>query len=394
MREIYYSPEGSAGGAPDDKDKVELEKIKKEVCLIDPKSPNYEGVSLGIEITTPGFQGLNLDHHGKESNSETPSAIEQALTFDLNNIPEGKMATVKADPDSIGAMAVIFLRKEGKEPDTQIIRAIGLLDRKGPGVFKKEGQKLLNVSEEEFENLSKKCRAIYYAVNVKNRSLPIEEKILFMKKLLSNELPEEEIAKLYEENEKELEKVKKESKIEIIKEGEIVFIESRHLRSMEIGYEYAPVVIAYNPEYKWPNGDITPKYTIARYDNHVEFNLKKLLERLQRINPKWGGGENIIGSPQGEDPKLTIEQIKDLVEEVYLEKEIVDLINLRKEIINDIKYSKQPGEEMKKYFGLTDESTMEEVQKKLQALDLEIKEKEERLKDLRRKREQLEQNLS
>lgn len=393
MKEVFYSPE-DGGGTVDNKDKIELEKIKQEVGLIDSRNPNYEGVGIGIEITTKGFEGLNLDHHGKYSDSKTPSAIEQALVFDLKKIPEGKMATVKPDPDSLGAMAVLLLRKEGKMPEEKLVKAIGLLDRMGPGVFKDKGKELLNLAEDEFEDLSKKVRAIYYWVNVKNRNLPLEEKVLFMKKMLTNEISQKEIEELYKENEKDLEKVKKESKIEEIKPKEIVFIESKHLRSMEIGYEYGQVVIAYNPELKWPNGNVTPKYTIARYDNHVDFNMKKLLERLQKINPKWGGGENIISSPQGEDPKLSPEQIKDLVEEVYLENKVVSLMNLRKEIRDDIKYSRKPTEKIKEYFGLTENSTLGDLQKKLSILDSEIEEKEKRLKELRNKRELLEKSFS
>lgn len=318
MTNGFYSPD--IGSRADIQDKNELEKIKEQVRLIDPRNPNYEEISLGIEITTSGFEGLNLDHHGKGSTVETPSAIEQALAMKVEEIPSGKIATIKPDPDSLGAMAVIMLKKEGKEIDDKLVKTIGLLDRMGPAVFKDKGKDLLNVSEGEFEELSKKCRALYYWINVKNRNLPLEEKVLFMKKILTNQVSESEIEELYQENKKELERIKKESKVEILKEGEIVFIESKHLRSMEIGYEFGKVVIAYNPEFRWPDGKITPKYTIARYDNHVDFDLRKLLERLQEINSKWGGGENIIGSPQGEDPQLTPEQIKNFVMAVALEK--------------------------------------------------------------------------
>jgi len=52
------------------------------------------------------------------------------------------------------------------------------------------------------------------------------------------------------------EKARKNSKIKTILNGKAVFIESSCKKSMEIGYNYADVIIAYNPSYRWPNGTI------------------------------------------------------------------------------------------------------------------------------------------
>jgi hypothetical protein len=326
---IYFSPDTSGGGKSQEEleREKELEKIKSQVSLINPQEPNYEDVGLGVEITTQGFEGLNLDHHKEGDTQETPSAIEQALELDLEKIPqevfEGKkkIATVRPDSDAFGAIAVLILRqenernkKENKEEnfiDTKLIKAIGLLDRFGPGVFKAKGKEMLGLNDEEFQRVQKLCRVADYYTEVKNA--PFEEKILFIKNLLQGKISSEEIEKLYEEDRNDLEKAKTESKIEIINEGQAVFIESSAKRSMEIGYEYAPVVIAYNPNFKWPDGHITPKYSIARYDKYVKFDLKGLLEELRQINPKWGGLENIIGSPQGEDPEIKPEKMKEII---------------------------------------------------------------------------------
>jgi len=329
FNQIQYSPDSSGGGkSPEELEREkELEEIKSKVCLINSREPHYEDIGLGVEITTKGFEGINLDHHKEGDTQETPSAIEQALEFDLNNIPkevlEGKkkMATVRPDSDAFGAIAVLMLReeneknkKENKEEnviDEKLVKAIGLLDRMGPGVFKNKGKEALGLNDEEFEKISKLCRVADYTVEIKN--LPLEEKVLFMKNLLKGKIFSEEIEKIYEEDRNDLEKARAESKIEIINEGKTVFIKSSAKRSMEIGYEYAPVVIAYNPNFKWPDGHLTPKYSIARYDKYVKFDLKGLLEELRKRNPKWGGLENIIGSPQGEDPEIKPEEMKQII---------------------------------------------------------------------------------
>ena len=335
FNQLHYSPDTGSGKSPEELEREkELAEIKSKVCLINPREPNYEEIGLGIEITTKGFEGLNLDHHKEVDTQETPSAIEQAYALDLKNIPqevlEGKkkMATVRPDADSLGAIAVLILKEENvKNKDKEVgknlineklVKAIGLLDRMGPAVFKDKGKEILKLNDdEEFQKINKLCRVAHYVIGVKQ--LPLEEKVLFMKNLLKGEISSEEIEKIYEEDRNDLEKAKAESKIEIINDGKAVFVESSAKRSMEIGYEYAPIVIAYNPNFKWPDGHITPKYSIARYDKYVKLDLKGLLEELRKRNPKWGGLENIIGSPQGEDPKIIPEEMKELVKKYILE---------------------------------------------------------------------------
>jgi hypothetical protein len=301
-----------------DKDK-ELIKIEDRVMLINPKNPNFEGVVIGVEITVSDFQGLNLDHHGPNDTSETPSAIEQALTFDISQIPsEGKIATVRPDLDSVGAIAVLLLRMDGKQPDEKLVKAIGLLDRKGPIVFEREGKNILGFSDEEFEEVKKILSAIKYKIMVTRPSLP--EAVLFMQKVLLRKVDKEEIEKLYMKNQKLLEEAEKESEVSLHYDGKVVLVKSTHPMAMEIGYRYSDIVIAYNPQFKWPDGTVTPKFTIARRDSNVRWiDLKKLQEELNKISEgkgikgSWGGQENIIGSPQNEDPQISVEELLEIV---------------------------------------------------------------------------------
>ncbi|GIW66658.1 MAG: hypothetical protein KatS3mg095_0556 [Candidatus Parcubacteria bacterium] len=297
-----------------------LRKISEKVILVDPRNPNYENVSIGIEITTPGFEGINLDHHKPGDTSDTPSAIEQALDLELDKIPrEGKFATVRIDPDSAGAIAILILRLENQDSkiDRQLVKAIGLLDRKGPGVFKNQGQQLLNVSKEIFYELFKKVSVARYQII--SQRISLDKAVLFMKKLITNQISEEEIEKIYNKDQQELEKARQELKIENIANGKAVIITGNHPRAFEIGYEYAPIVIAYSPQFDWGDGTVTPKFTIARYDSNVRnINMNGLLNELNKIKQGWGGRDNIIGSPQKQDPGIGLEELKKIVEK-YIE---------------------------------------------------------------------------
>ncbi|MCM8787156.1 MAG: hypothetical protein NC935_03790 [Candidatus Omnitrophica bacterium] len=292
-------------------------RVSELVTIINPSNPDYKEIGIGIEITTPGFTGLNLDHHGKDYNSDSPSAIERAMKLDLDSIKKNlesgkKIATIRPDPDSVGAIAVILLKLEGINPDEKIIKAIGLADRKGPGVFKDNGAKLLGLSDDEFEKYKKIVAAARY--KIVSQKTPIEEAIEFMKNLLMVKISEDEIENLYKQDQKELEEARKNLEIELICNGKVAVVKGNSPRAFDIGYEKAQVVIAYNPQFKWPTGQVTPKFTIARYDSNVDyFNIKGLLQELQQKDPDWGGTENLIGSPQGRDPGIFLEELEKIV---------------------------------------------------------------------------------
>jgi hypothetical protein len=103
-----------------------------------------------------------------------------------------------------------MLKKEGILPDEKLVKAIGFLDRKGPGIFKKEGKEFLGVSDEGFEKISKILSAVRYKI-VSQRT-PLPEAVLFMKKVLTGKVDEKEIESLYSKDQKELEEAKKHQK--------------------------------------------------------------------------------------------------------------------------------------------------------------------------------------
>ena len=184
----------------------ELQLIKNLVYKIQPwrkditLTEQFANFEVGVEVTLAGFSGLNLDHHGTGFTSDSPSAIEQALTIELEKVKNKKMGTVLPDMDSAGAMAVILLRSENENIDEKLVQAIGLIDRKGPSVFDEEGSTLLGFSDEEFAKYQKKIQEERGEVKDNSKEIKeLEKYIKGLEKRLKNKsfvekAPEEVVA--------------------------------------------------------------------------------------------------------------------------------------------------------------------------------------------------------
>jgi hypothetical protein len=275
------------------------------------ENPPYD---FGIEITDPRLvrQGVvNLDHHGEGSTAEDPAACEQALTSPLP--PERALiATVRPDMDSMTAMAVLRLRARGIAFDENLVHAVGLVDRYGP-----------RVASDHPELSSARDTVVAIARVAVDASKPLEERVRFIEQCLQGTIDREEVQRLVAEREREYEEARKAAKVEEIIPGKLVFVESTHRLATSIGYEHAPVVIAYNPAMPilerqedgsmWPSGKTYQKYTVCRWDSNVPVNLEAALKELKEREEGWGGRGDIFGSPQNQDTKLTKEEIIEVV---------------------------------------------------------------------------------
>ena len=98
----------------------------------------------------------------------------------------------------------------------------------------------------------------------------------------------------------------------------IAFVSSTEQGAIGLGYCVAPVVIATNPRFRWPSGEVTEKTTIAFYASPGPERLQRVVDALnaaEGLAPGeggWGGNlrSGIIGSPQGRAPLATAEQIE------------------------------------------------------------------------------------
>ncbi len=254
---------------------------------------------LGIEVTVPASCSLgNLDHHGPEDNAQTPSASEQALTYEIPPAA-ATLVTVRCDADSVTAMAILASRAEGRPVDEGIVRAVGRFDRLGPA----EGRP------------SDEVIAINRVAADFKRSLA--ERVEWVQEVLAGEGNPDEIAELVAQLDAEFEAARAASELRLEANGRIAVVVSTHRFATNLGYESAPVVVAMNPEmpvdFRDSSKGTYKKFTVCRYDSHTPCDLPAALAELRETESGWGGRGDIFGSPQGVSSKITIEQVVEVV---------------------------------------------------------------------------------
>lgn len=277
--------------------------------------------TLGIEVTIPKLAnkcGLgNIDHHRKGDDSDTPSACEQALTWDY---VDSHVIGVLADADTLTAMAVLWSRvfnveaaachysqngyypdKTGYELDKELVYKIGLIDRKGPASCLKELEDL---------------RVQYIRAIAAQKNIPLNDQVYnIMLVICGKELTEKDL-KLIEAEDLKLIEAEKASKVTKI--NDFVIVESSHFMATQVGYKYGDILICINKDFPKDFKDISKgtyrKITICKRDEYVPYNIN--FSKLNSLENGWGGRPTIGGSPQGIDSILTINQILECIESI------------------------------------------------------------------------------
>lgn len=295
------------------------------------------GDVYGVEVTVPKLAEQcteNIDPQHTDGNANL-CAIEVAKYV---TIPENSttLATVRADLDSIGAMAVMEIREsigftDQSNADYEMLNGFGFirglenLEYRIDQVAKSDkfanggypGSKPLPTVENPWPEGKSELNAIGAAVS--DFRLTLAERVNMMVDWLSFG---EEPTKYAEQVEKErldlvdaLEKGK--IKYEVIADRDgganVAVVETSHRAATMVGYSLAPVVIAYNAEFKQGPGEAYKKYTICQFENKF-VDLAAVREELDELEPGWGGSPTIIGSPQGISSQLKIEDIAVIVE--------------------------------------------------------------------------------
>lgn len=266
---------------------------------------------LGIEVTVSALAARcslgNLDHHGSGDDAQTPSAVEQALTVDLP--PEGTtFATVRADADSVSAMAVLMARMAGFPVNESLVAAIGQMDRLGPKVEAKLPH-----------------REIVVAISRKSADFrtPLVDRVQFVLDCMNSDTDvSEQVASLVAQRDADYAAALEGSDVREVIPGKLVFVQSTHQFAPLIGYHHADTVVAFNPTMAviamqdgrlQPTGETYAKYTISRRDSNVPTDLPTALAELQTLEEDWGGRGDIFGSPQNTSSALTPEQVIEIV---------------------------------------------------------------------------------
>lgn len=302
--------------------------MKFEFALLDPRpipaavETNEKifarGPVYGIEVTVPALAARcigNLDPQHTGGNADR-AAVEDAVEVELP-LEGATLATVRADLDAIGAMAIFSLRAKGENlaPAMERIVHIATADTFARGGW--PGPRPLPTADNPWPadgaiDATQELAAMSAAIA--DFRVPLAERIATMEKwLLAGDEPAPYRASVERERADLIRALESgEIKHSLAADGRIAVVESTHRAATMVGYSLAPVVIARNPALKLGAGEPHVKYTACAFEPKFA-DIKSALAELAEIEPGWGGSPTIGGSPQGVSSKLTIEQVVGVV---------------------------------------------------------------------------------
>lgn len=273
---------------------------------------------LGIEVTIPALAVRcelgNIDPQHTEGRADR-AAIEEAMEFPLGlpyGLPYGAvMATIRADLDAVGAMAVILLRiRGGFTPRTrERVAAVAASDKFSRGGW--PGPQPFDFST---PSDMEKSKLAAIAVAVGDHKVPFAERVETMVWWLRTGDEPAGYREQYEAEQAEMRRALESGaiKAETAADGRLATVVSNHRAAMAIGYRLAPVVVAENPGFRLGGGEPHRKLTVAQFAaGYVHLEAAK--QELAALEPGWGGSPTIIGSPQGVGSTLTLEQVVEVV---------------------------------------------------------------------------------
>ncbi|MEI6650446.1 MAG: hypothetical protein WCL23_03375 [Candidatus Moraniibacteriota bacterium] len=280
------------------------------------------GPVYGIEVTVPALAArciANLDPQHTGGDAST-AAVEAALTVELPT-DDATLATVRADLDAVGAMAVFALRAEGVtlSPETEArIRSVAAADAFARGNW--PGAQPLPTRENPWpaSGSAEGTRDLAaMAAAVADFKVPIVERVAAMTQWLLTGEESEGYRDQVERERLGLIAAIEAGEVKITRFNLITAVETTHRAATMIGYLSAPVVVALNPAFKLGGGEPHRKFTVCQYAaGYVD--LKSVAAELASFEAGWGGSPTIIGSPQGVGSTLTIDDVVMMVERHYV----------------------------------------------------------------------------
>lgn len=274
----------------------------------------------GIEVTVPALAkrcigNLDPQHSGGDANR---AAIEDALTAELP-VEGTTLATVRADLDAVGSMAIFNIRIKGESLESAMERIgkVATSDKFARGGY--TGPKPLptrdNPWNEETATAESSRELAAIAAAVMDFKVPLADRVSTMERwLLTGEEPQQYRTQVEKERLDMITALESGAiKHETTSSGRIAVVESTHRAATSVGYSLAPVVVALNPSFRQGPGDPYKKFTICAFEAKFA-DIKSALAELATLEAGWGGSPTIGGSPQGVSSQLTTEQVVAVVE--------------------------------------------------------------------------------
>jgi hypothetical protein len=288
--------------------------------------------TLGIEVTIPALAaqcGLgNIDPQHSQATGADPdsSAIEDALEFyegeNARNLPDDEtiLVTVRADLDSVGAMAIIDLLQRGWHSSDLTWLRIGEVAKAdrfarggypGPHALPSMANPWPEVGASAAD--SRTLAAITSAVADFRK--PLADRVALMEHwLLTGEEPAEYRSQVERERSDMIAALENGTiNYAVRANGHIAVVESTHRAATMVGYALAPVVVALNPTFRQGPSDPYKKFTICAFEAGKFADIKAALAELATLEAGWGGSPTIGGSPQGISSQLSLDQVVEVV---------------------------------------------------------------------------------
>lgn len=259
---------------------------------------------FGVEITEPKLLRpgqTNLDHHGTSATSETLSAIEQAIALPEAKLPKPgtTLGTVKPDADSVGGMAVLCARLEGKQVDAALVSCIGRRDRGllPPGTEPPKYTEAMNAAS---------------WFSLQNR-FDLTRRVELVKRVLTGEIEQSILAKLSRDVEtsraRALQKAEASVQITTDPTNRIAFVtgpsKQMHV-GKNLGLESADVAIAQ------PDNRSGYFQIITRSDSQASRYMPRAMNRLQALEPGWRGKPQFMLSPET-NSRFSIDEVASII---------------------------------------------------------------------------------
>ncbi len=272
--------------------------------------------TLGVEVTVPnlaqrcGLGNIDPQHGAYKSDA---AAIDVAAGVELPH--DGSLlVTIKPDLDSIGAMALMELRRSGvsfsSELGADVVRRLKLIsvaDRFDSGEW--PGPRPLPSSKEPWPSghtvASSTRELAAMAAVVADFKLPLELRVQRMMDWIVSGQEPAEYRELVETQRRDMITALEDGdiRISVNPDGGVACVRSSHRGAIQIGFCRSPVVLCENKKFSDNGQPPYRKLTLAQFsDGYVDFQGVK--EDLNKLEPGWGGSSNIIGSPIGASSKL------------------------------------------------------------------------------------------
>ncbi|MEK7108909.1 MAG: hypothetical protein AAB919_00540 [Patescibacteria group bacterium] len=267
--------------------------------------------TLGVEVVMEPLArecklgNIDPQHRGAGGSS----AIERAMIFPLP--PEGStIVTQRVDKDSIGAMAVLELRAEGREKDIDpfLVARLGAMDREG---YTAHSANAIDAAYAESKDTTDALNAIIHDQG-KWRNLPA--KIRGFKMILVRDMPVQEIASIAATKSRLSERYNaRDHRVEMFG-TKVAFIDApgKYYEARDWGNRRYEVVVVHDAEHDTPAAGLHKRWTICRKPDTFDRNRCEALlnaaearardmtvEDLVSAGFSWGGPKNIISSTEG-----------------------------------------------------------------------------------------------